>query len=160
MCALSLSAGADLVHISLVLLHPSLRSDVIHIDRASRVCVSVRRMIDCSLSELHRVMHRQIVFESSVEHSVRVGRSRSNGESLSLQSCSIIIVIEQLWSMSLIPSSDHRADGQAATAVLIENVSQNLRSRCDADALAFTKLVDLREREAKGEREKDTRNEE
>ena len=136
---------ADLVHVALVLLHPSLRSDVVHIDGSSRVRISVRSMVDGSLAQLDSVVHGQIVLEARVEDSVGVGGAGSHGEPLSLESRSVIVMVKQLRSVRLVPSCNHRADGQSAAAVLVENVAKNLRSGCNADARALTKLVNLGE---------------
>ena len=65
---------------------------------------------------------------------------------------SIVVVVEELRSVRLIPSCDHCSDGQSSSAVLVENVAENLGGGSDADALALAKLVHLDQGKSGGAR--------
>ena len=73
------------VHVACELLHPAVGPDVVDVDGAAAVGVAVGRVEDAALAELDGVADRKVVAETAVENSVRVGRTGTNGETLTLE---------------------------------------------------------------------------
>merc|ERR1719401_452044 len=125
-------------------LGPALLVHVVDPDHASGRAVTVSRVVDRTAPELHGLLQGQVVPVAAVEDTVGEGRARADGEALALEALSLVVHHVERGAL-LVPACNHGPARQSLTAVLEEDVGEQLRGRSDGDALLGPKLVQAAE---------------
>ena len=123
------------------MLHPSFFFDVVEIDEATRVGVSMCGSEDASSSKLKSLFNLQVVAVLRVEHSISKCLTRSDTKEVSSKPSAIRVDVVQRWAFLCSNSSDHCSHRQAHTFVGIDQVRKNLRSCGDGYAAFVSEFV-------------------
>jgi len=97
-------------------------------------------VVDRPLTEIDRLLQRQVFAPVGIQHAVRVQRAAPDAEVLALEAGTVVVHVVQLRA-GFVPPGDHRTHTEPVSAIRAHNVRQKLRRGGDGDSASVAELV-------------------
>ena len=130
----------QIIDINRVNLLPTILGDVIQVIDTTGSRITMRRVINGTLAQINGFFHGQIFAVIVIQHTVRVGRTRSDREHFTLQAGTIVIDVVELGT-GLVPSGDHGTHGESVPTVGCHGIGEQLGGGRDRDAASVAEFV-------------------
>jgi len=79
-------------------LNPASFLHMVHVVDATRVSVTVGRVVDSAPAEINSFLDSEIGAVERIENTIRIGGTGSNGKEVAFQPCGVVIDIVELWT--------------------------------------------------------------
>lgn len=123
------------------MLLPSRLLDVVQVDEATRVSITMRRRQDAPTAQLQRLLYRQVVAVLCIQHTVGKRLAGPNAEQIPRQPRTVRVNVIQRGALLLSDAGAHGAHGQTHPFVLVDQVRQDFGCSRDADAALVPQFV-------------------
>lgn len=132
----------DGVRVIEAMVHPALLLDVVQVDEATRVGITVRGREDAPPSQLQGILVAELVAVLGIQHTVRKRLTAADAEHVPGQARAVAVDVVQGGPLLGGDAGAHGAHAQAHALVAVYEVGEDLGGGGDADAALVAELVE------------------